>query len=684
VSLTKLIVAALLLLTQRSAFAEGAASCQSRARYMCVPQTQEQKLSADLCRIEMKEQKCEAYFKSHPELDKEKQRDCDVISTCPTATKFLDYTKACLDNWAGAWADGLEGIYHIMAGDISLSSETKARETFFNDCTSVGCKTSMLGPYVELFKKEEIQGHTNDKNLDPKDPVNQPYLEGLTAKVLYKKLLARISEKMRDGTLDQPVLEPWTGKPAKPLVPVNEMIVNALAKMGIKNTACYDPVVLSEMRCYALFSVLDPLLVAEATLKVAALSGRNLTKELAKSTVEKAPKEAKILAQVEKGRPSSLEALKAHNDVNLDKKISQNNTRAQKEVSKALEIDEPTIKKWQELGIKVQKDGTIDLNSAEVAQSMNSKMDELVASGIVKESDVTRPVLIYKLNGKNIAVSPNEIPPTGAVRSSSGVLSVEEFENFVADGKFPLGSESLGRSGNYDGYEPMFLHDLNHMIGFINNPEYMAANRKAVQKIRDTQDPELKKIYRNRYNISSEYAVIYPKEKVAAAKSEIENLKSEMGLQQKQFYVIKALESAMSKMDRAKFNELIRKISKSDLVGQAPSPLGGSQHVALHQVRLITEGSDPRWPTTAADVVANVRLVVKEENIATSHQGTMANIAAQAIFRADSFTRVRSADWMREGFSGEKISPMGNLGRICRSLRGDEGNLFYLHYCLGK
>jgi hypothetical protein len=651
---------------------------------MCVPQTQEQKLSADLCRIEMKEQNCEAYFKSHPELDKEKRRDCDVISTCPTTTKFLDYTKACLDNWAGAWADGLEGLYHIVAGDISLSSETKAREKFFNDCTSVGCKTSMLGPYAELFKKEEIQGHTNDKNLDPKDPVNQPYLEGLTSKVLYKKLLARISDKMRDGTLDQPVLEPWTGKPAKPLVPVNEMIANALTKMGIQNTACYDPVVLSEMRCYALFSILDPLLVADATLKVAALSGRSLTKELAKSTVEKAPKEGKILAQVEKGRPSSLEALKGHNDANLDKKISQNNARAQKEVSKALEIGEPTIKKWQELGIKVQNDGTIDLNSAEVAQNMNAKMDELVASGIVKESDVTRPVLIYKLNGKNIAVSPNEIPPKGAVRSSSTILSTEEFENLVADGKFPLGDESLGRSGNYDAYEPMFLHDLNHMIGFINNPEYMAANRKAVQKIRNTQDPELKKIYRNRYNISSEYAVAFPKEKLAAAKSEIESLKSEMGLQQKQFYDEKALESALNKMDRTKFNDLILKISKSEVLSEAPSPLGGAQHVTLHRVRLLTEGSDPRWPTTAADLVANTRLVIKEERIATSRQDIIANIAAQVIFRTDSFTRIRPADWMREGYSGKKISPMGNLGRICKSLRGDEGNMFYLNYCLGK
>jgi hypothetical protein len=662
--------------------------CQSVNRDACTRLTSEQELKQNMCEVEKKQAGCEEFYKNNPNvLSENKARDCNVVALCPITDSLKDYTKACLSNAAGAWGDMLAGLYQMVAGKIELSNETKQREVFFANCQSATCKRSMLGPYADLFKQEEIEGHANDKNLDPKDPANQNYLQGLSAKVLYKKLLERISQKMKQGTLSQPVLEPWSGQPAKPLKTIDEAINATLAKLGIKSTACYDPAVLAEMRCYALFSVLDPLLIADAALKLTALSGRSLAKALEKSALEEAADGAKKLSVAEK-KKSDFEALKAHTDEKLDKQIAENQNRMSSlHVKDALEVGEPTVKTWQELGVKIKKDGTVSLNSTEVAQNMNAKMDALVASGKAKETEVIRPVLVYELNGKKIGVSPNEKPPAGAVRSRGGLLSIDEFESFVAAGKFPLGDELLAGTGNYPIREAMFLHDLNHTIGFFNNPEFMAANRRVAQKILDTKDPELKEIYRKRYSLSSEFTIAYPKEKLAAAKSEIEDLKASIGLQRKQFYDEKAIQAALNKMDRTQLNDLAVKLTKSDLLNQPAVPVGGAQHIIAHQVNLLKTGEDRMWPRTPPDTIKNIRPSGTAEQFAEMPQYTVVNTVSGALFQADSFTRVRPADWMREGYSGEKLSPMGNLGRICQSMNKIGGmsksGHFYRMYCLG-
>ncbi len=269
--------------------------CVPQASAVCARPTLEQKASADHCRIEMKSAQCEQFFKDHPSVVKEgKGRNCELISSCSTANKISDYTTACLENWAGAWGDMAKGIAQLLVGNVQPSVELKERESFFAQCTTAQCKREMLGPYADLFTKEEIEGSPNDKGLNPADPVNQNYLQGYSAKVLYKELLERISKKMKNGTLDEPVIEPWSGKPAKPLRSADQMIDDALTSMGLSNTACYDPAVLAEMRCYAWFSVVDPLLAVGVAGKIAALAGKNVLKSEALHTLRRTSKKVAL------------------------------------------------------------------------------------------------------------------------------------------------------------------------------------------------------------------------------------------------------------------------------------------------------------------------------------------------------------------------------------------------------
>jgi len=669
-------------LTHQSAFAGGANSCQSRSKNMCFPLTPQQEIAAEMCRIEMKEAKCEEFYKTHPDLEKDKQRDCDLVASCSTSEKLNDYTEACLENWAGAWGDMLTGIYHIVAGDIKLSPESKEREKFFAECTSAECKRNMLGPYAELFSKEEIEGQPYDKKLYPEDSVYQAHLQGLSAKVLYKKLLERISLKMKEGTLDQPVLEPWSKKPAKPLKTVQEMVDNALSKMGIKNSVCYDPVLLSEMRCYALFTVLDPLLFVGASAKVAALAGKNVEKALAKEALlaeSKIVDEAATLgAQTKK-----LEALKANTNAVVDRGIVKGIEREKIYVKKANENSDPATDFWKENGVVIKEDGSISLNSAEVAQNIDTKVDNLVSSGIIKESETLRPVLVYKLKGKTITVSPNEIPPAGAVRAE-GLVEDSEFFKMVAEGKYPMGMDDATGFSTYPHKEPAFLHDANHFSGFVGNPEFMAASRKAAQKILATKDPVLRKTLENRYFFASELSQTFSKKEIAAATSELDGLKKKLGLSTKGVLSYTQYNKALRALPEKELDKLWDELPRSTLLSARPDALGGSEHQIQH--RYSGRAYDNVWPfesRTYTNHASTSETRAREPIHPIYENDEHASRLAKMIEKADAFIRVHPEDWMTEGTSGRNLPRNGNTTRLCK-VRDVQGSHFWSIYCAGR
>jgi DNA-binding phage protein len=675
-------VLAISIFIQSFAYAEKVPTCQSYTKDICRPLNPQQEIAADMCRIEMKDAKCDDFFKNHPELGREKQRDCDQLASCSESQKLADYTKACLENWGGAWGDMITGLYEILAGDIKMSANTKAREEYFAKCTTPACKREMLGPYADLFKKEEIEGHADNKNLDPKDPANQNYLQGLSAKVLYKKLLERISQKIKEGTLDQPVLEPWSGKAAKPLKSVNEMIENTLLKMGLKNTTCYNPVALSEMRCYALFTVLDPLMFVSAAGKVASLAGKGL---------EKAAVKEGLLAKAELGSKvespamvaKKLDALKAHNNPRIDAGIANVYEKDKKYIQRANENSDSTIEFWKDHGVTIKDDGRISLNSAEMGQKISNTVDSMVDSGVLKESETLRPVLLYRTKDKMITVSPNEVPPAGAVRIE-GLVDNNKFYELIADGKFPMGMDEPTYFSTYSHAEPAFLHDAGHFEGFINNPEFMAATRKAAQKIRETKNPEVREVLENRFFFAGELSQAFAKKDIAAATSDLGDIKKQLGLSSKTPLSHKDYYKALNKLSEAEVDKLYNDIPKTSLFTARPDALGGAEHQIQH--RYPDKSYDTKWPFESRGYTnhpsseeTRIRVPISDETRKVEQAGRLSVM----LEKADAFIRIRPEDWMTEGTSGAKLPRNGNTTILCKS-KDAMSTMFWRIYCQGQ
>lgn len=247
-----------------------------------------------MCEAEKTTANCDQWFQRHPEAQS-KERKCDVQASCPMPVQIADYVKACGVGVLGAAGDFFVGIYDFVAGDVKIPPEIKSRETYFKKCYSASCKYKMLGQYADLFSKAEIQGYTNTRDrkpgdpgyvkcrpqknpadtqcLDPADPANGNYLNGLSSKVLYNKLLEKLKKRAQGKSTTDEFIEPWSDKKAKTRQSIDDLMKGVLAQAGLHNTACYDPAVVAEAQCYAVGAVLDPIAGAAAILKIRKLAG---------------------------------------------------------------------------------------------------------------------------------------------------------------------------------------------------------------------------------------------------------------------------------------------------------------------------------------------------------------------------------------------------------------------------
>jgi hypothetical protein len=251
----------------------------------CLALTPAQKLLKQQCQQQYVANGCAEIAQRHPEAGAH-FKNCELIAACPMPRKLTDYGRACLKNMGGAWKDSALGLVEFVIGGKELPPELVEREQFFKACTSIECKRTMLGPYANLFSKEEIEGHPDRHDLDGRDPVNANYVYGYSAKVLYRQLLTKLRAQINNKTLDDPPLEPWSGRPAQAPSTMSEMIESALQRMGVMHLQCYDAITLTQLYCYGFFTVVDPLIVAGVAPKVA---------ELAKL----ASAEAKVMAKTE-------------------------------------------------------------------------------------------------------------------------------------------------------------------------------------------------------------------------------------------------------------------------------------------------------------------------------------------------------------------------------------------------
>lgn len=273
-----MILAGLLVFTfsfSSSAASGAPASCQKLETQQLCAMPEKKSAAQEACEIEQKSHQCEEYVKLHPELKTSgKLKNCSDLSVCENSQGTQDFLKICATQMGEAWKDMALGIFMFLSGQAGLPSEQDlAKQDFFKNCTTPECKRQMLGPFQKYFSAEEIQGHRNDKNLNPADPAHQNYLQGYSAAVLYRKLLLKLKKEAQTRSLNEKFIEPWSGQAARLPLSFNELIDQALQKSGITHAACFKPEVVTEMRCYAFFSILDPSLAAGAALKLTRIAG---------------------------------------------------------------------------------------------------------------------------------------------------------------------------------------------------------------------------------------------------------------------------------------------------------------------------------------------------------------------------------------------------------------------------
>lgn len=249
-----------------------------------------QELTFNQCEVSKKAANCEKLYKENPNI---KERQCEKIVQCPNRGKLKDYTFAC----AAGMGNNLADLAGFLFDDGKMPPAMAEREKFFAECTTPECKRELLGPYVDLFTKEEIEGRPEDRNVvNPNSPETTAHLQGLSAKTLYNRLLSKLQKNFENKTLDEPLIEAWSGKTVqfKNKKTMSEMIEGTLESAGVYNTDCYEPEVLAEMRCYALMGVIDPFMMLKSLAAIQKISG------LAMAVAGKLPHTAKGLNELRK------------------------------------------------------------------------------------------------------------------------------------------------------------------------------------------------------------------------------------------------------------------------------------------------------------------------------------------------------------------------------------------------
>jgi hypothetical protein len=230
-------------------------------------------LLANQCQSDWKANHCDDFVATHPTaVSTCVVKSCSILSSCSSPPGILEHAKMCLIGGGESWWDLGKGAVDFLVGDLpALSVDELAKQKYFQDCTSAGCKRQMLGPFTSYFTNEEIEGHPEDKSLNPTDVANQVYLNGYSAATLYRKLLFKLKDEFKNRKMDEKFIPPWSDKPADLPLSINELIDKVLEKSGIKNTACLRPELVTRMRCYALLVVIDPAMAVGIGTKLSSL-----------------------------------------------------------------------------------------------------------------------------------------------------------------------------------------------------------------------------------------------------------------------------------------------------------------------------------------------------------------------------------------------------------------------------
>ncbi|MCC6137576.1 MAG: hypothetical protein IT287_03020 [Bdellovibrionaceae bacterium] len=269
------------------------------------------------CVAEKKANHCEEIEKTFQ--DKSYIRDCRRISQCEEYSSSYEFLKSCARNWGSAWKDILTGLLGGEATPSELELIKKAE--FLANCLDEHCKRTALGYYQKYFTEEELgQGRllpAEKKELEDshfsQDVVDKYKTKlGVPLETLLKTLFAKLRvEFPNNQKLKVPYKVPWSGRIIESIDTsgprtISEALAKSgkdalraanaqLDKLGIKNRACFDPLKVREMQCYAFFSIVDPTIAVGAISKINTIS----VKLGAKATAASIASEAKgVVARV--------------------------------------------------------------------------------------------------------------------------------------------------------------------------------------------------------------------------------------------------------------------------------------------------------------------------------------------------------------------------------------------------
>lgn len=279
--------------------------CQSAVitSHNCQP-TSELVLSAiNSCEIEWKANNCDQLQADHPELVAgDKLKNCESPAACAMPASIQEHIGVCMTGLKESWGDAGAFILGFITGTgIAPSEEALNKIDFFKNCTSDKCKREMLGPFESYFRSDEIEGNKKYLEINPnligsykkatpfespefgyegklretssRDITKNNYYDGKSAATLYRQLLLKLKKDSKSKNMDDKFITPWSGQAATLPMSWNELIDQALTKSGIENTACFHPAVVTEMRCYALFSILNPPAAVGASGVIAKIAG---------------------------------------------------------------------------------------------------------------------------------------------------------------------------------------------------------------------------------------------------------------------------------------------------------------------------------------------------------------------------------------------------------------------------
>jgi hypothetical protein len=236
----------------------------------------------------------------------------------------------------------------------------------------------------------------------------------------------------------------------------------------------------------------------------------------------------------------------------------------------------PQIKFLEEMGYRFEVKGdvlSVDVPPLEqVARKIQERMEDLVKSGRLKPDEILEPARAYsrKRFGKEefVFVRFGEAPPEGFKPFDRGILPDGQFERAVAEGKFVLGepvNDLLGLKIS------VVEHDLGHISGFLDHPEFMAAYRKAYTEIAMRGQFENMAQQQRFFHTGEFYEYMSPSKKPT-----FQSLLREHHLnyvaESEDFITVKEVRSQLKNKSNEEMKDLLKKLEE----GHYTEPVGGT------------------------------------------------------------------------------------------------------------